>query len=77
MHMSYYNYHATIKHLLKTDHCIGASIFKEYHHISPALVFYFDNHHPMPVRKYKWSEYLPIITDLKIPLNNVNNLALN
>lgn len=67
--MTYYNYHAKVKNLIKSKHLIGVTIFKKYHHISPALVFYFDNHKPMPIREYKWREYLDILKELNLKIN--------
>lgn len=57
----YYNYHAMAKKLIASNHTIGASIFLKYHHISPALVIYFDNHKPIPIREYMWNDYLPLL----------------
>lgn len=66
--MSYFNYHAKVKNLIKSNHLIGVTIFKRYHHISPALVLYFDNHKPMPIREYKWREYMDILNELDIEI---------
>ncbi len=74
--MSYYNYHAMAKRLLYDNRCIAVSIFSEYHHIRPAMVLYFDNHKPIPIREYRWKEYLTIIRELKLPIQNVNNIPL-
>lgn len=62
----YYNYHARAKHLIKNGNCIGASIFNQYHHIYPALVLYFDNHKPIPIREYMWSDYLRLLNEADI-----------
>ena len=67
--MSYFNYHAQVRKLIKSKHLIGVTIFQKYNHISPALVLYFDNHKPMPIREYKWREYLEIINELGIKIN--------
>lgn len=75
--MSYYNYHAQCKKLINSSHVIGVSILAEYKKIKPALVFYFDNHKPMPIREYKWSEYLPLIKKLNLKINNNANIKLN
>lgn len=34
---------------------------ENYNGISPALVLYFDNAPPMPVREHKWEEYFKLI----------------
>ncbi len=75
--MAYYNYHAMAKHLINAGNCISATVFKQYHHIYPALVLYFENHRPIPIRQYKWAEYLPLLTRLNIPINNPENVQLN
>lgn len=64
--MSYYNYHGICKKLIKSNHFIGVTLFKRYKHISPALVFYFDNHKPMPIREYKFREYYELLDKLGI-----------
>ena len=72
--MSYYNYHAMAKRLLKNNNCIAATIFKKYHHISPALVLYFENHKPIPIREYMWNDYIEILKELQINIQNPDNL---
>ena len=72
----YYNYHARAKKLILADHCIGASIFSNYHHIYPALVLYFDNHRPIPIRAYKWKEYFEILKKQNITIQNDENILL-
>jgi len=56
--MAYYNYHATAKKLIKEGHLVSIEIFDRWNNIAPALVLIFDNHRPMPIRRYKWDEYL-------------------
>ena len=68
--MGYYNYHAQCKKLIKSTHLIGVTILPEYRHIKPAMVFYFDNHKPMPIREYKWNDYFPLLKELNIGINN-------
>ena len=74
--MTYYNYHAMAKRLLKDGNCFGATIFEEYHHIKPALVLYFQNHKPIPIRQYMWEDYFEILNELKIKISNPNNINL-
>ncbi len=62
----YFNYHAKIKRLIKEGHLIDYEFLDEYRGIRPVLLLYFDNNRPMPIREYKWDEYLPL-------LNNINN----
>ena len=75
--MGYYNYHAIAKNLLKTGHCFSVSVFSNYHNIRPALVFYFDNHKPIPIREYMWHGYLPILKELNLQILNPENIKLN
>ena len=70
--MAYYNYHAIAKNLLKNGHCIAVTKFNRYRHISPALVLYFDNHRPIPIREYMWQDYLPVIENLGLKIINKN-----
>ena len=53
----YYNYHARAKELISSGHLIKTEIVDDWNGISPALVLYFDNHRPMPIRQYRWDEY--------------------
>lgn len=56
--MSYYNYHAKAKKLIADGHLVNMEIVDQWNTIAPALVLYFDNHRPMPIRQYRWDEYL-------------------
>lgn len=56
--MSYYNYHTKAKQLIAEGHLVKTEIVERWNSISPALVLYFDNHRPMPIREYRWDEYL-------------------
>ena len=57
----YYNYHATAKNLIASGHLVNYEIMDAWNAIKPALVLFFDNHKPMPIRSYKWDEYLEVI----------------
>ena len=72
--MSYFNYHAKIKSLIKSGDCLGASLLYKYHNIKPAMVFYFKSHIPMPVRNYMWQDYFPLIKQYNLKLDNPDNL---
>lgn len=54
----YYNYHAQARKLIAEGHLTKMEIVKKWNSISPALVLYFDNHKPMPIRQYRWDEYI-------------------
>lgn len=59
--MSYFNYHAKAKNLIATGHLVRFEIVPKWGNISPALVLYFDNNRPMPIREYRWDEYSDIL----------------
>lgn len=61
--MSYYNYHAVARRLIKEGKLTGWYITERYHRISPALVLLFDDaaHPVMPIREYRWDDYLPLL----------------
>lgn len=57
----YYNYHGIAKHLITGGHLLSYEITERWNHIAPALVLYFDNHAPMPIREDRWHEYFSIL----------------
>lgn len=57
----YYHYHAQAKRLILEGHLTHYAIMDRWNHIAPALVLYFDNHRPMPIREERWSEYLRLM----------------
>lgn len=59
--MSYYNYHAKAKNLISEGHLVSWEIVDKWNSISPALILYFDNNKPIPIREYRWDEYWKII----------------
>lgn len=59
----YFNYHAKAKKLINEGHLVDYQVISRWNLIAPALVLYFDNHEPMPIRKYKWEEYWKIINE--------------
>lgn len=75
--MSYFNYHAKAKALIKNNNCISASIFLNYHNIKPALVLYFENNIPIPIRDYMWKDYFPLLKQQGINIHNPNDIDLN
>ena len=75
--MTYFNYHAKTKMLINSGHCMSVSLFKNYHNIKPAMVFYFDNNIPIPIRDYMWNDYIPLIKQHNLIVNNPENIDLN
>lgn len=59
--MAYFNYHAKAKKLIADGHLKRFEIADNWNGISPALVLYFDNNKPMPIREYRFDEYLSIL----------------
>lgn len=59
----YFNYHSKAKQLINEGKLISWYITKKHNSISPALVLVFADykHHKMPIREYKWKEYLDIL----------------
>jgi len=60
----YFNYHAKVRKLILEGKLTGYKFVDEYNGISPALVLYFEGEKPMPIRKHRWEEYLPVIMNL-------------
>lgn len=71
--MTYFNYHAKAQNLIKTGHCVKAEIVEKYKDISPALILYFDNNIPMPVRLHRFDEYTKLLKryDVNVELKTV------
>ena len=61
----YFNYHAKAKKLISEGELLYYTIVKNYNGISPALVLYFKNHKPMPIREHRFNEYLDLLKDEK------------
>lgn len=61
--MPYYSYHSKAKGLIQSGHLVRFEIVDNWNGIRPALVLYFDNHRPMPIREYRWDEYYPLLSD--------------
>jgi hypothetical protein len=59
--MAYFNYHAKAKKLIKEGHLLRFEIVPTWGNISPALVLFFDNNTPMPIREHKFAEYVELI----------------
>lgn len=59
--MGYFNYHAKAKKLISDGHLVKFEIVPKWNSISPALVLYFDNNKPMPIREYRFDEYLKLL----------------
>ena len=65
----YFNYHAKAKKLISSGNLINYKIFKNWNGICPALVLFFNNHKPMPIRREKWNDYFKYINNYYLSLN--------
>ena len=54
----YFNYHAKAMRLIRQGHCTHFELVERWNQIAPALVLYFDNEPPMPIREERWADYL-------------------
>ena len=61
----YFNYHAKVKKLINDGRLVSFGFYENWNGISPALVLFFDDEKPMPIREYRWQEYLELFD--KIP----------
>lgn len=66
--MGYFNYHRQALKLIREGHLTSAEIFEHWNNIAPALVLFFDNHRPIPIREYNqntgernWDKYWSLI----------------
>lgn len=59
--MGYFNYHAKAKKLIENGDLLKYEFVDDWNGIKPALVLYFKNDRPMPIREHRWEEYLLII----------------
>lgn len=64
--MAYFNYHAKAKGLIKAGHCVKAEMTNAYNAVSPALVLYFDNNIPMPIREHRFAEYFELLKQFDV-----------
>ena len=61
--MGYFNYHAKAKNKIKEGKLVKYEIVDRWKNISPALVLFFNDSKPMPIRSYKWNEYIILINE--------------
>ena len=60
--MAYFNYHAKAKGLIASGHLVRFEIVERWGNIAPALVLYFDNNRPMPIREHQFDEYMQTLS---------------
>ncbi|MBE7087566.1 MAG: thermostable hemolysin delta-VPH [Clostridiales bacterium] len=73
--MAYFNYHRTVKKLISDGKLKNYYFTDDHNGICPALVFVFDDlcHPIMPIRKERWAEYFPILSEVGRLLANTHN----
>lgn len=59
----YFNYHSKVKKTIKEDIITKIEIVDNYNGISPAMVIYFKNHKPMPIREHMWDDYIKFLQE--------------
>lgn len=59
--MKYFNYHAKARIKIIEGKLIKYEIVENWNGISPALVLYFTDDRPMPIRPHRWEEYFSLI----------------
>lgn len=64
--MPYFNYHAKAKKLIRDGCLLEYKFADNYNGICPALVLFFTNNKPMPIRKHRWQEYFLLFEELGI-----------
>lgn len=71
----YFSYHNKAKKLIKGGHLIRYEFVPHYNNVSPALVLYFHNNIPMPIREFRWETYKDLIKEY-YPLMD-NSIEIN
>lgn len=59
----YFNYHSKVKKNIQEDIITKIEIVDNYNGISPAMVIYFKNHKPMPIREHMWDDYIKYLQE--------------
>ena len=60
----YFNYHAKVKKLIKDGRLVSFGFYENWNGISPALVLFFYDEKTMPIREYRWQEYLELFDEI-------------
>lgn len=65
--MSYFNYHAKVKKLIRDKKLKNYYLVEEYHGIRPALILEFNDekYKILPIRFHRWEEYFDLIDKYK------------
>lgn len=60
----YFDYHAKAKKKIIEGKLIRFEIVDKWNNIAPAMVLYFSDSPPMPIREYRWQEYFDLFYEL-------------
>ena len=60
----YYNYHAKVKNLIISNKLLKYEFVENWNGIKPAMVFFFKDHKPMPIRMNKWELYFNLLEQI-------------
>lgn len=71
--MAYFNYHAKAQNLIKNGHCVKAELVDKHNDISPALVLYFDNNIPMPIRFHMFCDYFELLKKHNVAIQDFSS----
>ena len=63
-----YSYHGVAKKLIREGRLTKAVFYKKQNGLENVLVLFFDSHRPMPVREYRIIEYLPLLAERGIEI---------
>jgi len=59
----YFDYHAVAKRAIREGHFVRKEYVPVWNGISPALVLFFDDRPPMPIRRERWEEYEAFLSE--------------
>lgn len=59
----YFNYHAKAEKRIREGHLVRYEYVERWNAVAPALVLFFDNAPPMPIREYRWEQYRPLLAE--------------
>ena len=60
----YFDYHAVAKRAIRNGHFVKKEYVPSWNGIAPALVLFFDDRPPMPIRKERWEEYEALLSEI-------------
>ncbi len=63
--MTYFNYHAKAKRLIKEGKLVSYEFREKHNKISPVLLLFFEDGQVMPIREHRFLEYIALIEKLK------------